>query len=374
MAIEKLRTEQEKLEKDERAKTGIPEEPEDTLTVKDIINNKEQSALLGDLVEHGGDPEDKKLMERLVSGKLGEADFSRLAELRKDFSEKMRDAETIKEEMTPELAQELAKNNPYLKDLIENVSPEGMIRVVSESIKRMSVTDPENFEKVSKQIENVKSFREGDFKKLDESTVEMCKKLGINVDAFMEKGAVKGFDERQKALVDLVKSEWGKQGGLGVLKKVGNFFTGDFFSKMKATTLEGKRQEIMDAYAKLDGYKKKLGSVLAGSLSDNKDLIDALNREISGTPKKKEVFGMNDAKKQMLDEDNFKRGWQKVKNNIKNWDTLDEKARDVHRDNYMKQFETDGKAELAKAKGFWALIFGGVFDMMFAGFDKKSLN
>jgi hypothetical protein len=375
MALESYKKEQDRLEKEEAKKAGVPEELEDTLTVKEIINNKEQSALLGDMIEHDGDDTDKELMSRLVSGKMEATDIDRLEKFRGKFSEKMRDAETIKEEITPELAQEIAKNNPEIQKIVKLVGPEGIAKAVQETIKKMAVTDPEQFKKISKSVETMKSFREGDLKKLDDSVNEFCKKHGVNADEYMKVMAINKFEDRQKALSDLVKSQWSGQGGWGAMKKSLNWLSGDLFSTIRATTLEGnKKREINDAFETLDKHKKKLGSVLGASIKGNKDLLEALSREIVGTPKKKEIFGMNDAKKQMLDEDNFQRGWQKVKNNIKNWDTLDEKARDVHRDNYMKQFETDGKAELAKAKGFWALIFGSVFDMMFAGFDKKSLN
>ena len=100
MALESYKNEQDRLEKEEAKKAGVPEEVEDTLTVKQIINSKEQSALLGDMIEHDGDPADKELMTRLVSGKMEGGDIDRLSELRKTFSEKMHDVETIKSELT----------------------------------------------------------------------------------------------------------------------------------------------------------------------------------------------------------------------------------------------------------------------------------
>jgi hypothetical protein len=133
MALESYKKEQERLEKEEAKKAGVPEELEDTLTVKEIINNKEQSALLGDMIEHDGDDTDKELMSRLVSGKMEATDIDRLEKFRGKFSEKMRDAETIKEEITPELAQEIAKNNPEIQKIVKLVGPEG---IVSKRFKR----------------------------------------------------------------------------------------------------------------------------------------------------------------------------------------------------------------------------------------------
>jgi hypothetical protein len=376
MALESYKKEQDRLEKEEAKKAGMPEEVKDEgATLKEIMADDKQNALLGEMVQHDGSDEDKKIFVRLVSGKMAAADIKELAGFRDKFVERMRQAESIEEEMTPELAQYLAEKNPDIKRLLKLSNADEITSAVKEIIKQVAVTDPENFKKISKNVENVKSFRNGDFKKLDDIVAELCKKQGINADKYLDAMAINDFDKRQKALSDLVKEQWKGQGGWGNIKRSLNWIAGDIFSTNKAVTLEGdNKRKLNEAFEQLEGYKKKVGSALAGTIKGNEDLLEALSREIVGTPKKKEMLGMNDAKKQMLDEDNFQRGWQKVKNNIKNWDTLDEKARDVHRDNYMKQFETDGKAELAKAKGFWALIFGGVFDMMFAGFDKKSLN
>ena len=331
MALETLNIERDRLEKEEKKKAGIPEEPEDTLTVKQILNDKEKSDLLGDMVKHGGDPADEQLMTRLVSGKIEAADFDRLEELRGGLSEKIRDAENIKSELTPELAMDIAKGNPDLEKIVKSVSPEGVVKAVHETIKNIAVNDPDNFAKILKRIETVKSYKDGDFKKLDESVNEICKGRGFNADEFLKKGAIKDFDERQKALGDLVKAGWGKQGGLGVIKKVGNFFTGDLFSTMKATTLEGKRQEVSDALAELDKRKKKLGAVLVSSISGNKD-DRSTNREMVGTPKKKEIVGMNDVKKEPPTKESLQQDFKKYIKNIANWNTLDEAGKDSWRD------------------------------------------
>ena len=376
MALETYKTEQNRLEKEEAKKAGIPEEPEDTLTIKEIINSKEQSSLLGDMIEHDGDDTDKELMSRLVSGKMEATDIDRLEKFRGKFSEKTRDAETIKEEMTPELAQEIARQNPEIQKIVKLVGPEGVVRAVQENIMKIAVTDPEKFKKISKSVETMKSFREGDLKKLDDSVNEFCKKHGVNADEYMKVMAINKFEDRQKALSDLVKSQWSGQGGWGAMKKSLNWLSGDLFSTIRTTTLEGnKKREINDALETLDKHKKKLGSVLGASIKGNKDLLEALSREIVGTPKKKESVGMSDVKKVATDAEGIKKNWDIIKKKERpNWNSMTPADQDIFRNHFMKEQESYAKKKLAEQGGFWAAIFGALFDTMFAGFDKKSLN
>src|ERR1035437_6600486 len=283
MALETYKTEQDRLEKEEAKKAGVPEEVEDTLTVKQILNDKEKSDLLGDMVEHGGDPADKQLITRLVSGKLEAADFNRLEELRGGLSEKICEADKIKSELTPELAMELAKGNPDLEKIVKSVSPEGVVKAVHETIKKMAVNDPDNFDKISSQVKTIKSFKEGDLKKLDDKIKEKCDKEGIDADEYMKILAISDNKERTKALPDMVKGQWSG------FKRLRNWLSGESILDKSVKNLKKSKKEIDDAFIDLDQHKKNLGSILVGSVAGNKDLLEALSREIVGTPKKKEA-------------------------------------------------------------------------------------
>jgi hypothetical protein len=298
MALESYKKEQERLEKEEAKKAGTPEEPEDTLTLKEIMKDDKQNALLGEMVEHDGDATDKEMFARLVSDKMETSDIDALSKFRGKFAERMRDAESIQEELTPELAREIAENNPDLKKVMGLVGPEGIVSAVQETIKKMAVSDPETFKKISKQVEAVKRFREGDLKKLDDDIKEKCKKEGINADKFAKALAIEDDAERKKALVDLVKGEWGTGGwssfkrGLNAIDStISKLFGADSYLEEKANRLSDTKQQIDDAFDELAKHKKKLGSVLAGSIKGNKDLFEALSREIVGGPKKKELVG-----------------------------------------------------------------------------------
>jgi hypothetical protein len=358
--IDIYNTEKQRIEREELKKAGAPEEPEDTLTVKQIINNKEQSALLGDMIDHGDDPADKEIFTRLVSGKMEAGDIDRISELRKTFSERMRDAENIKSELTPELAKEMAKNSPEIRKIVETFGADGVTKAVHETIKKMAVNDPDTFKNILGQVKNVQSFKNGELKKLDEDVEERCKKLGINTGEALKALAIKDDKERGDALSKLM------------IKSKGIF---SIFHTGKFKQLLSKKSDIEAALVELSEHKKNLGSVLAVSVEGNKDLLDAVSREIIGEPKKKEAVGMNDAKKEMPDDKKIKEAWEAAKKKeCPKWGSMSEADKDVFRDHFADQYKNYTDKKFAKQGGFWSAIFGALFDGMFAGFDKKSLN
>ncbi|MDR3558730.1 MAG: hypothetical protein P4L61_04300, partial [Candidatus Pacebacteria bacterium] len=137
MAIDTYQNEEDRLRKEELKKAGTPEEPEDTLTVKQILDDKEKSGLFGKMLEHDGDPADKEIMARLVSGKMEEGDIDRLAEARATFAEKMRDADTVRLEINPEMAQEMAKNDPEFEKILKIVGPERAAMFIEKEMREL---------------------------------------------------------------------------------------------------------------------------------------------------------------------------------------------------------------------------------------------
>ena len=129
--IETYKNEQNRLDKEEKKKARMPEEPKDEgKTLKEIMADDEQNALLGDMVEHGGNPADKELFTRLVSGEMKNVDINALSKFRDKFTEKISQAESIEKELTPDLAKYIAENNPDIKKMIGLVSAEGIVSAV----------------------------------------------------------------------------------------------------------------------------------------------------------------------------------------------------------------------------------------------------
>ena len=84
---------------------------------------------------------------------------------------------------------------------------------------------------------------------------------------------------------------------------------------------------------------------------------------------------MDDVKKVATDAEGIKKNWEVIKKKERpNWNAMSEADKNTFRDHFMKEQESFTKKKLAEQGGFWAAIFGALFDTMFAGFDKKSLN
>jgi len=360
MGIDTYSKEKVRLEKEENKKAGIEEEPEDTLTIKEVLASREQSALLGDMIEHDGTDEDKELMARVLSGKMEAADIDRLSKFRGDFSEKIREAETIKEELTPELAKEMAAQHPEIKKIVETVGPDGVVKAVHETIKKMAMTDPKGFDKISKQVETVKSFKKGEIKELNDKVEEICKKQGVNPDNILKAMAIEDEGKRQKAITEIA------------LKDAG--FWKMITSGGRISKLMNMKGGIDDALAQLDQHKKDLGRIMATTMRANGDMIEALNREMVGVPKQKEVFGLPEIKKNAPTETGLREKFKEQKKRIANWDTLDEAGKNGWRDKFLKEEKLAAQKNNAEKQGFWAIVFNALFDSMFDTFDKKTLN
>ncbi|MDE2188737.1 MAG: hypothetical protein KGJ35_03365 [Patescibacteria group bacterium] len=363
------RKEQERLEKAEREKAGIKETPPDTLTIKKILDDKEQSALFGDLLKREGQEE---LAQRLVSGKIEADDLDKLAEYRREFSEKMRQAENIEKSLTPEMAAEIIRLDPNLQKIAESSGQEGIIAAAKESLRKMAISDQSRFDEILRHVENVNSYHDGDFKKLETEVEERCKKMGVNADKYYEAMAINDFDKRQEALSGLIKKDWGKT------KRFFNMLFGRSFELSKRMKLEGEasknKHDIEQALAELNKRKGELGSVMAASIKGNKEFMEAISRQMVGEPKKKEVIGMKDAKSGAPTVESTVEEWKRHKSKFKNWDQMDEAQIELERGYFLDDMAEKNRKNRAGKVGFWASIFGAIFDSFFTSFDKSKLN
>jgi len=375
MAIDTYVKEQERLAEEARVKAGIPKPVEDKLTLKDIMHDERQNALLGDMISHQGNISDKEIMERLATGKMEAGDIDRLAEIRTEFAEKMRKAETIQSEITPELIQLISKNNPDLKKIVELGSTDGVKKAVYEMIKKIAVTDPSTFDQIVRQVETVKSYREGDYKRLDDEIIKKCKDNNWNADAYTSAIAITDPIERQKAMVKVVKAGWEAGGVVGSIDKAINFLS--FGNLAKQAAIDGVGWDdirINNMLATLASHKDDLGRVLAGSIAGNSDLLAAISNEIVGVPKKKESAGMSDVKNEMPTDEYVQEEWIKHKKKLRGWRNWDPADQDLERGYFMDDLKDAKKKKVTGKGGFWAALFGGKYLVdFFTNFDKFSL-
>ena len=275
MAIEAYKKEQDRLEAEEAKRQNGGIEPDRrTLTMKEILGDEEKNSLLGKMLERTGDPADTQLFARITKKKPEAGDLDSLEKHRKVFEEKMKQVEAIGKELTPELALEVCQLSPDLSAILKNqIKAEDMVSMVKDNLGELAVTDPNRFAEMFDKIQKMQDFKKGDFKQLDDSVIELCKKQNINPGEYMKALAIEDAEKQDKALTDLVRKSWG-EGNWGIVKNIFDVFGN--VSKGDKQMLLDQKTKIDAVFADLANKKKDIGSVLAGTISENPDMREAM--------------------------------------------------------------------------------------------------
>ncbi len=357
---------------------GEVEETPEPLTLKDIMADKEKSSLFVKMLDHDGGQEEKNLLVRLSTSKLEEADVDALSNYRKKFEVKMQRVENVKEQITEEMAIEIAERNPDIKKLLDNVGADSIVSIVQDRLGDLSVTEPERFNRFAKSIENMQSFQKGKFNELQNNVEKMCKEKNLNGDEYLKALAIEDPDEREKALVSLVRDSWG-DGFLGKSRRFLDLLSFKAFSANGTIELDKNKSEVDAVFQELDKKKKSIGKILAATIKGSDDMREALAKSISGESTKKEQFGFKDAKSvPQIKEGEIQKRWEEQKaegfygsNGTKTWDKMSVVEQDSARDNFLNDIKTE---QASKRKvGLWSLIFGSIFEAFLLD-QKKNLK
>ncbi len=367
MALETYKKEQKKLEKEEEIELndGVEKEQEETLTIKKILADKESSALFGKMIEESGGPEGKDMAVRLVDGKLEEGDVDSLEKYRASFEEKMHVVENLNEELTPELLDELGLQSPEFKKILNTLDSKTTSKMIKDRMAELAVSEPEHFDKISKKIEKLQDFKDGEFKVLDESVKKICEENNIDADDYLKALAINDPKKQEETLRNLVRDSWG-EGGWGstvrVLDKFSSLFGGG--SKLIAEQLADQKVNIDAVFAELDKHKKGIGKVLATTVKGSNTMRDALSKALIGEPTKVEHIGMKDSKELLPKEIDIDTRWEEAKVDLnvggKTWNRLNSVEKDKERKKFGNKIKAEAKKK-SKGKGFWASIFEAIF-------------
>ena len=245
----------------------------------------------------------------------------------------------------------------------------------------MSITDETSFGNISRAIIKLESFQKGGFKAVEDSVQEMMKKYKIsNEQALTDALQMSNQSDREDALRKLVRS------GQGWMKNLFDSMTGgdrEFFGKTSAnekiSNLENKKQLIEDTLLNLNKKTKSVGNVLALSVNNNPDLLNAFSKELIG--KKVDKDGNDSAFKDLYSIPETEKTEEQINKEMQ--DSLDKKIKDIgatwaskyptsadkdaYVDSFKNDYKNDSKKEYKKKSGFWSSFFG----MLFNDFDKK---
>ena len=342
--------------------TAQKEKDKNKLTTADILSDTENNKLFGDFLQ-----KNRKVLlaKRLRENKLSAKDLRDLEGLRSEFSSKMEKAKEIGDFLTVETVRSMASRNPEFSLLLDQVGEARMLNVWKNKLKELSMKDETRFERVYKSISGYKE----NIKESEDEIKRLCKLNNIEETAFEKILGMPGETpaERQ-ARAKAIESELNKKCG---------YFKRFFYTQVAAKDIEVETENLLSmSFAEIDQNIKDLGEVLQSTLNENKDMREALNREITGDKKPgRRDSAFQETTKHVMTEDQILQEWQTSR--PANFETMDLAAQESTRDDFLQKIQAKKENDMGEVKkkgGFWSKIIEGVFSAFFIGFNKNKLK
>ena len=363
MSFEDFRASQKEEQNKEREDQETPPE----YTLKSILNNKERSDLLAGEIEKNGDTD---LVNRLVNKQLTETDLGKLGDYREQFVEKLKQVEKIKESISPEVLEDITDNSPELKEIANLVGSGGVKNILFKNFESLAFKDTSHFDQINKAVEKVAKHKET-IEKKEEHIKELSKKYNVSEDKLYEALKIKDDNERREAIKAVVKDK------MGFWKKMA--FGATFVTANRIEALD-QREQLDKLSDDLDKRLKGVGSFLAMTINENDEVRQALQAEVleeKETSKEdiisfkegRDAWRVFEEKTQKDIENDFKDFILKEKK-IKNYDTFSDPQKDL----LTNEFFNKKKQKLVGKKGFWASLFGNLFEVKKKNIDVNKLK
>ena len=356
--LEKYQTEKEKIQNPHVEKGWDP-------TVKELLSDRENSELFGELLKYNNAPE---LVSRMSKGELTSSDIDSLDRYRKEYISAMERSDVVIESIDQDTMNEYAKNNEELRKIASLVGPEEYKKIVKDRVKRLSVTDPFVFDELAHKAQNKKDFKEGYYTEFDKELMDLCKKKNIKPEAYMKALAIEDPDERADELRKVVRQ------GYGMFRKSLDWLSAGGWSKKRVGLLESHKESVDDVTLEMQMYQDGVGQLLAGVVS-NKEVMNALSGELVGERQERiEKQSFHEGRNQLPKEDSYKNTWDAFKKTqASQWDTMSDPDKDAVRDSFEKQQRAQYAESRGNKQGFWATVFGALFDA-FVTNNRSKLN
>ena len=341
-----------------RDKNATPEETSiSQLTLKDILKDKEKSSYFGKMLERDKNIE---LAERLAGGKLYESDIDLLEAQLSTFTELIERVESVNIFITKDMVESLALDDPDFQKILKLLGSESTVEIYKKQMMDLCISDEEYFDKIEIAVKNFDSYKNGEWKDVDDRIVEICKNENISEEEYLKAIMIENEDEREKAIRNLVR------GGYGVFQKVGDWVSQGSLSNKRIDLIDFSKGRIEDTIATLKSYKKSVSGMLMLAAKKSPDIKKALSQELIGDIQPKEDFG--EIKNTVPTSESLQRGWEVYKQDkIKNWDTLSSLDQDAKRDEFLMTQKKEYAKKTEKKTGFWNNIFKSLFDTLISG-------
>ncbi len=361
-----------------KQKGGKTNQAPEGMTMAEILANKSDSINFGLYLKT--ERTDPALTERLISGTLKDGDINELEGLRSVFAKKIEKARELSDYINEENVVSLAGKSPGVQKILNLMVPAKAVTVFKNMFEKMSITDGATFSTISSAITTLEDYKNGKLKDVEDGVQCLIEKYRIkDEEALTEALQIKNKASREEALAKIVKD------GHGKIRKLFDWMTdgnSGFFRDpsliAKVSELNKKKGQIEKAILEVNKKMKSVGEVLASSVNNNPDLLNAFSKELIG--KKVDKDGNNSAFKDLYSvpetektEEEIIKEMQvsldkKIKDMGATWTAKTKKEKDDYVNTAFKNdYKDDSKKEYKKKSGFWSFFFSMLFD----SFDKK---
>jgi hypothetical protein len=356
MVIERYR---EIKKEDEARKTeegGVEVKTPTGPTLKEILANRENSRLFGELLS---EREETELAGNLLRGDLEIGDLRDLEGFRNEFVEILEQSKNLRESLTPENLREMIAHSSNLQEIYNLVGPKGIQEIMSRQLVSLAIRNPEEFKGLREILGRLDEERKN-IKVRDKEIKDLCKKYNVSEKELAKALRIEEEDERIKEIKRVV----GKRMGIWRIFKWRKVV-------QKARKLD-TREEIETMLENLNRTRAEFGEVLAATISGNeevkRELISVIKSE-SPERMRERAFSFKEIAREMLPEEDFEKDildeWERYKTS-KDIRVVS----DGDREDFIDQFQ---KEKMKNKTGFWSDIFKVFFSFLLDGFDRKKL-
>jgi hypothetical protein len=342
-----------KAEQEDKAKAaqGAEEKKIEGPTMKQILADKEQSRLFGMHLEEQGNHE---LGEKIKAGQLSPEEVGELSAERQNFLATMESVKAMRERLSSKNIEEIVASSPELQKIAASVGPQGIREAVLRDLERLAIKDPEHFKNISDKIEDLDKI-EASIKEEDKRVGEICGKYKNKIGESEYLKAVRSKDPN--AVYDLVESH------MGMFRKV-------FGSKVSiGMEIAGadRSADIRELSAEYDNRTKGLAEALHATITDNKDVWNALVADLQGerVERSEKEMSFSELSTPPVDGKGIQTEWQTYRSaHEKDPGFSEDQAKEDFTSEYMDKNVTK------KKKGFWSIVGNAVWE----SFIKRNLN
>lgn len=344
-----------------------PEKPEDSrsdLTLSAILADQRHGERFGKFLEQVLPTTSRELIRMLNAGELDSTDMDSLEMSRRDYAERILNAEKITGQVTPDMARRMARNNAHMRAVVHAIGPERSAQFVRDQLLDVAVTDEASFVSVRDAVHELESYRtttKEDVEKYEKETRELLEKYGISESKY--EGAARMSDEidRRKELKKLAEEN---MNGIAWLLGAGH---------VASERLEGKREEAELHAHEINTRIGAIGGALAGVISGNEDVRRAFSEALLKKAPERSgqgVVSIKDAmavEKGLEDESKTKtewgKEWKKFKQELENMRVPLGAISDEEKERFQNEFLDRHKRKTKGGKrGFWATMIDFMLD------------